>query len=202
LPDRRWRDGSSSALAAAVVLALATLVAGCGGAAPSSAAPGTPNADPAATDSPLVVDAGLLQVLPTTVAGIAMQPSPETAAGMIDDAGLADSASAVAVGVVAGAGSSESDDFAVSTVVQLRPGVFSDPFYQAWRDDYDTAACEPSGGVESHSQRVIGPNTVEVTVCSEGARTYHTHLPGDRLVSITAVGDRNFGDLVMAGLRQ
>ena len=49
---------------------------------------------------------------------------------------------------------------------------------------------------------MIGPNTVEVTVCSEGARTYHTHLPGDRLVSITAVGDRNFGELVMAGLRQ
>ena len=131
-----------------------------------------------------------------------MQPSRDTAAGMIDDAGLADSASAVAVGVIAGAGSSESEDFAVSTVVQLRPGVFSDAFYQAWRDDYDTAACEPAGGVETHSEQTIGPNTVEVTVCSEGARTYQTHLAGDRLVSITAVGDRNFGDLVMAGLRQ
>jgi hypothetical protein len=178
------------------------IVAGCGGAAPSSAAPSTPDADPAATDSPLVVDASLLQVLPASVAGIIMQPSPDTATGMIDDAGLADSASAVAVGVIAGAGSSETDDFAVSTVVQLRPGVFNDAFYQAWRTDYDTAACEPSGGVESHSQQTIGSHAVEVTVCSEGARTYHTHLPGDRLVSITAVGDRNFGDLVMAGLRQ
>jgi hypothetical protein len=191
-----------TAVVAATVIVLATIVAGCGGAAPSSAAPASQDADPAATDSPLMVDAGLLRVLPVSVAGIPMQPSPDTAAGMIDDAGLADSASAVAVGIVAGAGSSGSDDFAVSTVVQLRSGVFSDTFYQAWRADYDTAACEPSGGVESHDQQTIGSHTVDVTVCSEGARTYHTHLPGDRLVSVTAVGDRDFGDLVMAGLRQ
>ena len=121
---------------------------------------------------------------------------------MIDDAGLADSASAVAVGVVAGAGSSEADDFAVSTVVQLRPGVFSEGFYRDWRASYDAAACEPAGGVASQLEQQIGTHTVEVTDCAEGARTYHTHLPGDRLVSITAVGERNFGDLVMAGLRQ
>ena len=101
-----------------------------------------------------------------------MQPSSDTAAGMIDDAGLADSASAVAVGVVAGAGSSGSDDFAVSTVVQLRPGVFTDAFYRDWRAAYDTAACEPSGGVESNSQQTIGSHTVEVTICSEGAGRY------------------------------
>ena len=161
-----------------------------------------PTDDTAATDAPLVVDAGLLQVLPATVAGIAMPPSPDTAAGMIDDPGLAANASAVAVGVVAGPGASQGDDFAISTVVQLRPGVFSDAFYRDWRASYDTAACEPAGGVASQVERQIGTHTVEVTDCAEGARTYHTHLPGDRLVSITAVGDRKFGDLVMAGLRQ
>ena len=189
------------------------VVSGCGGAAtqslvpsPSSgvdaAASAPPDDDTSATEPPLVVDASLLGVLPTSVAGIAMQPAPDTAAGMIDDPGLATNASAVAVGVVAGAGASQGDDFAVSTVVQLRPGVFSDAFYSDWRDSYDTAACEPAGGVASNEQRVIGTQTVDVTECNEGARTYQAHLPGDRLVSITAVGDHQFGDLVMAGLRQ
>ena len=94
------------------------------------------------------------------------------------------------------------DDFAISTVIQLRPGVFNDQFYQGWRDAYDRAACDPAGGVASHAQQLMGPHTVEVTVCGGGARTLHTRLAGDRLVSITAVGARKLGDLVMAGLRQ
>ena len=187
------------------------MVAACGGDAGGSGASGSPGAGgtastPAATNAgagaPLVVDARLLRYLPASVAGVAMQPSPESAAGMIKDAALAKTASAVAVGVVVAAGNSRSDDLAISTVIQLRPGVYNDEFYQDWRDAYDRAACEPAGGVASHVQQLIGPHTVEVTVCSQGARTYHTHLAGDRLVSITAVGDRKFGDLVMAGLRQ
>lgn len=121
---------------------------------------------------------------------------------MARDESLGKTASAIAVGVVVAAGNSRSDDLAISTVIQLRPGVYNDQFYRGWRDAYDRAACEPAGGVASHVQQLIGPHTVEVTVCSQGARTYHTHLAGDRLVSITAVGDRKFGDLVMAGLRQ
>jgi len=198
-----------------VAVVVGSIVAACGGepgASGASGAPGTPVAagattDPAATsgtgaDAPLVVDAGLLQVLPASVAGVPMQASPDSAAGMIHDAALAQTASAIAVGVVVAAGDSRGDDLAVSSVIQLRPGVFTDEFYRGWRDAYDRAACEPAGGVASHVQQLIGPHTVEVTVCGQGARTYHTFLAGDRLVSITAVGDRKFGDLVMAGLRQ
>ncbi len=200
--------------AALVVSALAvvgSIVAACGGDASGSAAAGSPGAGgaastPAATsaggDARLVVDAGLLRYLPASVAGVAMQPSPESAAGMVTDPSLARTASAIAVGVVVAAGNSRGDDLAISTVIQLRPGVYTDQFYQGWRDAYDRAACDPAGGVASHVQQLIGPHAVEVTVCSQGARTYHTHLAGDRLVSITAVGDRKFGDLVMAGLRQ
>ena len=121
---------------------------------------------------------------------------------MATDPSLAQSASAIAVGVVVAAGSASGDDLAISTVTRLRPGVYSDSFYDQWRTAYDAAACEPAGGVSSHVQRLIGPHTVEVTICAQGARTYHTHLGGDVLVSITAVGDRRFGDLVMAGLRE
>ncbi len=197
------------------LLVLASVsVAACGGdAAASGSAAGSTPTDAAPTSiptagtspgvaAPLVVDGRLLRILPASIAGIAMQPAPDSAAGMVGDAALAQAASAVAVGIVVAPGGSSGDDLAVSSVIQLRPGVYSDDFYRGWRDSYDRAACAPAGGVASHAQQLIGPHTVEVTVCSQGARTYHTTLPGDRLVSITAVGDRKFGDLVMAGLRQ
>lgn len=152
--------------------------------------------------TPLVVDPRLLAILPAQVDGIAMQPSPETAAGMITDPTLGQSASAVAVGAVIAPGDSGNDDLAISTVVQLRPGVWSDDFFRGWRQAYDEAACAPAGGVSSAARQAVGPRTVDVTVCVGGARTYHVHLAGDVLVSITAVGDRMYGDLVMAGLRE
>ena len=185
-------------------------VAACGSSpsGPSSSGAGATSTPEATADAvgaspgPLVVDVQLLKILPAGVAGITMQPSPESAANMAADASLARSASALAVGVVVAAGGSRGDDLAVSSVIRLRPGVYSDAFYGQWRQAYDAAACEPAGGVASHVQQLIGSHTVEVTVCSQGARTYQTHLAGDILVSITAVGDRKFGDLVMAGLRQ
>ena len=91
---------------------------------------------------------------------------------------------------------------AITTVVRLRPGVYDSDFFTHWRDAYDKAACEPAGGVSSHVQQVIGRHAVEVTLCGQGARTYHAHLAGDTLVSVTAVGERKFGDLVMGGLRE
>jgi hypothetical protein len=150
----------------------------------------------------LIVDPELLAILPADVGGVAMQAGSDAAATIIQDAALAQSASAIAVGLVAAAGTSTGDDFAASTVIQLRPGVFSEAFYTGWRASYDEAACAPAGGVSSHTQQSIGGRAVEVTTCGGGARTYHAHLDGDILVSITAVGEQQFGALVMAGLRR
>ena len=199
---------------AGLTLFLALVLAACAGDGPrSSRASDSPtrtieapvrgaSSTPLGSPTPLVVDVRLLQILPASVAGVAIQPSSESATSMATDPSLAQSASAIAVGVVVAAGSASGDDLAISTVTRLRPGVYSDSFYDQWRTAYDAAACEPAGGVSSHVQRLIGPHTVEVTICAQGARTYHTHLGGDVLVSITAVGDRRFGDLVMAGLRE
>jgi len=156
----------------------------------------------AATNGPLVLDNALLAILPKSVDGVAMQPADQTAATMIASPDLARSASALAVGYVIAPGNSRSDDLAVSSVIQLRPGIFTDAFYADWRTSYDAAACDQAGGVSSHIQQYNGQHQVEVTVCAQGARTLHTHLAGDILVSITAVGDRKFGDLVMNGLRR
>jgi hypothetical protein len=169
--------------------------------ATAPAVPSPSQAAGGASLSQLVVDPNLLSVLPASVAGVEIQPSPETAAGMIADARLAEAASALAVGAAIAPGASGGDDLAISTVIRLRPGVFNDVFYGGWRASYDEAACAPAGGVASHDQQRIGGHDVEVTVCAEGARTYHTHLDGDVVVSIISVGDREFGALVMAGLR-
>jgi hypothetical protein len=152
--------------------------------------------------TPIVVDPALLSILPASVDGIAVQAAPETATQMLADPELARSASAVAIGIVVAPGSSTGDDIASAGVIQLRPGIFDTDFYATWRAGYDAAACAQAGGIGSHLQQQIGSHAVEVTVCSGGARTYHTHLAGDVLVSITAVGDRRFGERVLAGLRR
>ena len=193
-------------------LGLAILVAACGkGLLPASSAPAAPPVTRVPTPAvptglpsapPIVVDPGLLGILPTSVDGVELQAAPETAAGMIVDPHLARSAAAVAVGIVVAPSASGSENLGVASVIQLRPGVFDDAFFSQWRLDYDEAGCAPAGGVASHVQEVIGAHTVEVTICSQGARTYHVHLPGDLIVSVTSVGDRRFAERIMAGLRR
>ena len=169
---------------------------------PASSGPAT-DPPPAISGSiaPIVVDPTLLAVLPAQVDGVALASAPSAATEMITDAGLASSASGVAVAVAA-TGTATTDDFASVTVVRLRPGIFSEPFFAEWRRSYDEAGCAPAGGVAGHARQVIGARTVEVTTCAGGARILHVHLPGDVLVSIIAVGDRRLGDLVMTGLRE
>ena len=211
-------------LAAIVAMALIASAAACGASTvtsgPPSAAPsgaiGVPATSDPATDppptasgslapsgsiAPIVIDPWLLDLLPPQVDGFPLEPAAAAAGEMITDAKLAASASGVAVAVAA-TGSATTDDFASVSVVRLRPGTFTEPFFADWRRSYDEAACAPAGGVASHAQQVIGAHVIEVTVCTGGARTLHVHLAGDVLVSITAVGDRKLGDLVMAGLRE
>lgn len=197
------------ALVATIVACGAPTVSSLPSASPSGAVgvPATsgPLTDPppatSASIAPIVVDPTLLALLPARVDGVVLEPAADAAGEMTADPSLAASASAIAVGVVA-TGNATGDDFASASVVRLRPGIYSEAFFQDWRQSYDAAACAPAGGVASHRQQVIGAHTVEVTLCTGGARTLHVHLAGDILISITAVGDRGFGDLVLAGLRE
>ena len=222
-PSRRSAaaHGVRAALGAVALVALLGTIMGC--AAPTE--PTVPSASPAGaigvpatssptssgpansgqatsqTPAPIVVDPTLLALLPVEVDGVTLKPAPEAAAAMTADAYLGMSASAIAVGIVA-TGSASGDDFASVNVVRLRPGVYSEPFFEAWQQAYDAAACAPAGGVTGHRQQVIGTHMVEVTLCAGGARTLHAHLSGDILISITTVGARGFGGLVLAGLRE
>jgi hypothetical protein len=208
------------------VLVLA-LVGACGPTGPASPTPGNPSptaSGPAsASPSPVAsspppasgpsqsppapslpvgvsVDPGLLEVLPTAVDGVALEPDPATATQIAGDLLLADSAISIAVALAVAPGLG-SDDVAVASVVRLHPDVFDEAFYQEWRDTYDDAACEVADGVESTDETDIAGRLVYVATCTGGAMTYHTFLEDQVFfVSVTASGQRHLGELIMAGL--
>lgn len=211
-------------LANAAVLVVA---AGCGPNPPStvpsvtpsaatspSAAPASPSASPTSATSPsapadsgpplppgVSVDPGLLEVLPTEVDGVTLEPDPVTADEMSRDPLLAESALSIAVALAAAPGASGGDDLAVANVIRLRPDVFDEAFYQEWRDTYNEAACGVADGVESETATTIGGRQAFIGTCVGGAQIYHVYLVDQGfLVSVTATGERRLGELIIAGL--
>lgn len=172
-------------------------------AGPETASPPSPSPSPTAVvGGDLVVDAGLLDILPPTVGTVGMEGDPVTAESLASNSDLAASASAVAIARYVGPGDSSGDDLAIVSLVRLRPGVFTDAFFDRWRSDYDGSACEAAGGVSGdETVRTIGNAAVHVGACVGGATTYHLHRDDDVLVSIIAVGPSTLGDEVVAGLR-
>lgn len=199
-----------------VGLALAVIVAGCGPSLPSypgessasSAAPPA-SAVPTATSpvgpsaASVRVDATLLGRLPAAVDDVRAQPDPETAAEVAGDAALQAQVEALAIAIyVAPEASGSTGDYAVATVVQLRPGVFSDTFYRDWRDTFDAGVCEQAGGVSTRAETTIAERRVFIGTCVEGIRTYHVHLADDLLVSIQGIGERRLGERIVGGLTE
>ena len=166
-------------------------------AASSSPAP-TPSASAAASGG-VAVDLSLLDRLPATVDGLPVEADAETSASIAASPGLASDAAAIAIARVV---ATASDDLAVASIVRLREGPFDAASYDRWRSTYDQAACEPAGGVAATGQRQVAGRTVFVAACNGGAQTYHVALGDDILVSITAIGERQLGDLLVAGLRE
>jgi hypothetical protein len=168
---------------------------------PASTAPRTP-----ASGSPvetLVVDATLLGLLPERVDDVALTDDPTTAASIASDPDLARHASAIAVAYAIAPGTSTSDDVGVASLVRLRPGAFDPAFFRSWIDTYDRAACAVAGGLSGHAQATIGGHRVDIGSCAAGAHTYHVYLEGrDTIVSVTGLGPRRFGELIVAGLRE
>lgn len=191
---------------AVVVLAWAAL--GCTPVAPTATSPdaspvttGLSTAPPETTvpsADRALVDGSLLDVLPPDVAGSPLQIDGETAAGIAADPALAADIDALAVGLYAGEA-----DYAVVTVTRLRPGVVSEPYFRDWRDTFDAGVCAQAGGVDGHAEAVIGGRTIFIGTCVGGVRTYHVRLTDpDRLVSLQALGETRYGELILAGLTE
>ena len=169
----------------------------------------SPTASPTLDAPPLLppgvtVDPGLLEVLPTQVDGVTLEPDAGTAAQIGSDPLLAESVLSIALAIAVATGdqaTSPTDDLAVASVIRLRPDVFDEAFYQEWRDTYNESACAVADGVESEDETEIDGRQVYVGTCAGGARTYHTYLADQGfIVSITATGERLFGERIMAGL--
>ncbi len=174
--------------------------------APRSSAPGSPStaASPRSSPGTVAVERSLQGILPQAVEGQPLRPDDETAAEIAITDELAPDVEAIAVGLYVQPGTSSADDLAIVNVVRLRSGVFADAWFRSWRSTYDQAACEIAGGVEPGSAvTVIGDHETHIGSCTGGVHTYHVHLSSpDRVVSITAAGERRFGERVVEGLTE
>jgi len=181
------------------------------GAAPSSALPATPapSAAPAGTTAPVdspaqpspagavVEDPSLLSVLPASLAGVPVNHEAQAFAEAATDPAFAGNVQSAAFAVAV-----DGEDLASAVVARPNPGVYSETFFRDWRDSYNEGACGQSGGVAGNAQSEIGKQTVYIGTCAGGLRTYHAWLADKGLlVSAFSLGDRRFGELLMAGLQ-
>jgi hypothetical protein len=176
---------------------------------PSASAVALPtrSSSPPPVAGAVTVEPSLLDVLPDEVDGQPFRPDAETAADIAADGNLVPDIEAIAVALYIQPGSDDPDnpdDLAIVSVVQPRSGVFGDAWFRSWRSTYDVGACEIAGGVEPGSAvSEIGTHETHIGSCQGGVHTYHVHLPSpDRVVSITAAGERRFGERVVAGLTE
>ena len=206
-------SGLHAAAAALAILCVGPLVACQPDPSPSASVAGTvtatgaasiaPSASPPASVAPassVIVDPTLLSILPSDVAGVPMQPSPETAAQIALDPSLAADVEAIAVALAVSAGSSGNEDLVIASVVRLRPDVFDETFFRGWRDTYDAAACEPAGGLGGNAEAEIDGRQVFIGSCANGGFTYHLRYGEDVIVSLTSLGERRFGEIVVQNL--
>jgi hypothetical protein len=167
--------------------------------APTSPSPIAATAAPTAAGSAVAIDRSLLGVLPGDVDGLAITESPEGEASAATAPQLSSLATGFASGLIADPGGA---DWAFAVVIALRPGVMSDGAFRTWRDSFDEGACSQAGGVTGHAEAELGGRNVYITSCGGGVHTYHVWLAArQRLVSISAVGERRFGEQLMKGIR-
>ncbi len=201
------------------LLALGGMIAACNGpsgqpttvpaAGASSAGSDTPVAEdslgPGASDVPtesppaglIPIDQTLLDLLPATVNGVALEPVPDPQGA--DDPALVDSVDRLAQAILVDPASS---DFVVISVIALRPGVFDQAYFRSWRDSFDEGACSQSDRLAGHAQAVMGGRTVFIGRCNGGVTTYHVWLAShNAIVSISELLDTRLGEQIVARLR-
>ncbi len=209
------RAGRSARLALVCLM----LVAGCGStvppttpgpttpivptptAAPTPAGSPTPQPTPLPTPQPsgaaVLLDETLLKILPPTVAGAPITSEADSFAQAITDPAFVANVDRAAFAVVV-----DGNDLASGVIAHLRPGVYSDALWSDWRTTYDEGSCAQAGGVLARASSTSAGREVFVTTCAGGLRVYQAWLSGPGvIVSLFSVGDRKFGEQLMAGLQ-
>ena len=199
---------------AALAFAAAVLLAACGpdpaspppatvapSAPPATAAPSRPaTAAPSAsvTGAQPVEDPALLAVLPATVDGVPVAIESIAFQEALADPGFSSAVESAVFAVVV-----DASDLASAVVAKPHPGTFSDAWYADWRATYDRGACSQAGGLAATTETELADGRfLFVGTCSGGLHTYHTWLPGRGVVvSAFGLGERRFGEQLMAGIR-
>jgi hypothetical protein len=205
---RRTPKRSFAFLMVVLSLVIAACIPPRPSASPPSAPPATPTPTPAAvTPSPskgVAVDVSLLDVLPHEIAGVPVNPDPETAADIAGEGSIEPFVSGIAVAAAFGPPATDTaPDYVVITVAKLRPGTFSDSFFRGWRDTFDAGVCERAGGIDRHAETDIAGRHTFIGTCTGGVHTYHVHLEKDDLIlSMQGLGDGGWPERIVAGLTE
>ena len=164
---------------------------------PSPPIAGAPSSPATSGRSRVPIDLALLDILPTTVAGLPVTASTDPAG--TDDPGLIDTVDRMVQAIVV---DPATDAFAYVSVIALQPGVFDEGFFRSWRDSFDEGACSQAGGVGGHAETQIGGRTVYIGDCTGGVTTYHVRLDRrDAIVSVSSLGESRLGEQLVAALR-
>jgi hypothetical protein len=158
-----------------------------------------------ASNSGVVVDPALLEVLPAEIDGIERRADAESAAEIAATPELASDVRAMAVAIYVGPLATDAaGDYAVATVVRLQDGVFDEAWFRAWRDSFDAGVCEQAGGVEAgRSELEIEGRTVHRSRCAGGVVIHHVHLADEGvLVSVQGSGPADLGRRVVAAVKE
>lgn len=146
-----------------------------------------------------MTDPALLEHLPAQVDGLDVMRSPESDLAAASDPVVTEFGEGVVTGLAI---DPASGDFAYATLVRLRPDAFTEELYRSWRDSFDEGACSQAGGVVRTATTEISGREVHIDSCEGGVRTYHVWLEKSRvLVSVSSLGERRLGELLVEGLR-
>ncbi|HEX9043510.1 MAG TPA: hypothetical protein VF802_00660 [Candidatus Limnocylindrales bacterium] len=202
-----------------LLLGIVAVAGACGSLGPSStvsdgASNGVPTLIPSASDtlspasppspatssptSSVAIDPALLAVLPPSIDGRPVEEASAAEQSSAVDASLQRLAEGLAVGYVS---SQSKQDWAIASIVALRPGPFGEAEFRGWRDTYESAVCAPVGGPAGHAQASIGGRTVYIGTCG-GLRIYQVLLAAPaRVVAVTSAGAADFGERLVSDLR-
>jgi hypothetical protein len=145
----------------------------------------------------IVVDPGLLAVLPASVGESQVARDPEREAQSVADVALARYARAVVAAVVGDNG----ENIASVILVERRPETDMATWFAAYRSEFDMAACDPLGGPAATSTRTIGGREVHVRECKSGGTVLHVIVRGGSTVlSVFELGPGEFGKVLLEHL--
>jgi hypothetical protein len=197
---------------ALAILVAAISCAGCAAPAPTNGQPNaaTPRTSPSPRSTPsggtataatldVSIDPALLGILPDSVDGMKLGEARDAEAEAVGQSGLSEVATSLAATFAA---TPETGDFVYAVVVALRPGAMTEAKYRDWRDTFDEGACSQAGGVTGSAETELNGHKTFIGTCAGGLHTYHVWIPGaQRLVSISALGNRRLGEQLLRNLR-